>query len=618
LAPKIDVRGAGGYVIGAGSLHANGKIYRYRRGKAPYETAIAPLPAWVIHALTKNHSQSESRLQAAAEPDGHGLALAITPEYAAAALEREIEAVERAIEGTRNDVLNRASFSLGQLVAAGALEQAEVEAKLAAAALACGLLEAEYSKTIASGIASGLKRPRNGPSAADRQLDPITAECSRFGETDTDNALRLQARFGHGLRYVGEHGKFYWYDGKRWRADLGRQSRRCMQETARFIDKEARFLLGTEAQDARIAWAKTSLGGSAIDRALEQVKPYLDTRADQFDANGWLLNVENGTLDLRTSELHPHAAADLITRITPVSFDPNAECPRFRRFLRKVMRGSKSLVRFLRQFIGYTLTGDIREQVFVYLKGGGSNGKSTLVVILQALLGDYAVAMPTETLLAKRNPTIPNDIARLKGARMACAVEANAGRQLDEALVKSVTGGDPVTGRFLYGEYFSFVPEFKLYFVANDDPRVRSTDEAIWRRILVVPFDYKVPEAEKDKMLTAKLKEELPVILAWAVNGCQEWRAGGLVVPEKVRSATKRYRTAVDHVGRFLGELVTFEVSASVPTSDLHKAYANWCAFENEKPLDDKKLAQHLEEAGLTKARTAKTRVWKGARLTRR
>jgi putative DNA primase/helicase len=362
---------------------------------------------------------------------------------------------------------------------------------------------------------------------------------------------------------VPERKEWFAFNGQVWREDTPKQRLIWAQEGARLIAFEAEVLKDLERRQSRQRWGEQSLGAAAIRRALDMAQPHAVRSISEFDNNPWLLNVPNGTFDLRTGQLLRHNPADYLTQLAGTDYHADAKCPRFKQFLTEIFAGDKELIGFVRRFAGYTLTGDTSEQCFLFCQGAGRNGKSTLISILQEMLGDYARSTPTQTLVAKfTTSAISNDLARLRGARMVSAIEANPNRQLDEALVKQITGGDRLAARFLYAEFFEFTPAFKLWFAANHPPRLRSTDDALWRRIYVLPFDVEIPKERIDSNLQAELRSELPGILAWAVRGCQRWRKIGLKPPQRVIDATRRYRKEVDHVKRFLQECTNSNDSA--------------------------------------------------------
>jgi putative DNA primase/helicase len=309
----------------------------------------------------------------------------------------------------------------------------------------------------------------------------------------------------------------------------------------------------------------------------------------------------------------------LLTKLTPVAADPSAKCPAFKTFLKRVTNGDRELMRYLRACVGYSLTGITTEQVFFFCYGkSGSNGKSTLVNLIRDMLGDYGCHTPTETLLTKQfDNAIPADLARLVGVRMVTAIEANFNRHLDEAKLKAMTGGEPITARFMRHDFFEFDPEFKLWLVANDMPRVRGTDTAFWRRVRVIPFEVQIAPKEVDRKLLEKLREEFPGILAWAVRGCRQWqREGRLVEPTAVRKASGRWLRAADHVKRFVEENLALEPGNLLGSSILFSNYKTWCSQNGETPLNNKELNAKLRDAhNFTHRRTKRGSEWDGIKI---
>jgi putative DNA primase/helicase len=273
---------------------------------------------------------------------------------------------------------------------------------------------------------------------------------------------------------------------------------------------------------------------------------------------------------------------------------------------------------FIQKVAGYSLTGAISEQAFFFVYGrSGNNGKSTLVNLIREMLGDYGLHTQTETLLVKQyDNNIPADLARLGGARMVTAIEANANRHLDEAKIKGMTGGEPITARFMRQNFFQFKPEFKLWLVANDRPRVRGTDEAFWRRVRVIPLTIKIPEAERDGDLPTKLKAEWPGILAWAVRGCLRWQREGLVQPDVVRSATKGWHQEMDHLKRFVTEQLDIAPGLKIAASQLFDRYEKWCGQHGEHSLTVQDFKAKLQESlDVTHTRTKGRSWWRGIKF---
>jgi putative DNA primase/helicase len=314
-------------------------------------------------------------------------------------------------------------------------------------------------------------------------------------------------------------------------------------------------------------------------------------------------DVQNGTLDLRTGQMRQHDRADLLTKEAPVIYDPSATCPTWEAFLTRVMGGDAELIGFLQRAIGYSLTGDTREQVIFLLYGTGANGKSTFLETIRTLLGDdYARQVRTETLTDSNRGTGPTeDLARLKGARFVSARETEEGKRLAEALIKELSGGDTLTARFLYSESFEYRPAFKLFLGANHKPVIRGTDYAIWRRIRLVPFAVTIPPEEQDQNLGAKLAAELPGILTWAVRGCLSWQKNGLGTPAAVTAATAAYRMESDVLSAFLAECCVTNPKGEVQAGPLYTAYKSWCEDNGEKWMTGQMFGRRLTDRGFDK-----------------
>ncbi len=467
------------------------------------------------------------------------------------------------------------------------------------------------------------------PDAVGREVEVAHKLAAEIGEapptlvlgypaTDTGNAERFAQHHGRDVRFCAALGGWHFWDGTRWRLDKTGDVKRMGKATVRRIGAEA---AATEDDDKRkelLAWARKSESKArrADMLSLAESEPGMAVEAAAFDAYLWLLNCKNGTLDLRTGALRPHRRADLLTKRAPIAYDPLAKCPVWLAFLGAVMADRPALVEFLQRAIGYALTGDTREQVFFILHGGGANGKSTLLNILALLMGDYAQQTDTDALMAKSGGGINNDLARLRGARLVSAVETEAGKRLAEVKIKQLTGGDTVTARFLFQEFFEFKPLFKLFLATNHKPEIRGTDNAIWRRVRLVPFDVTFTPEQQDKALADKLRAELPGILAWAVQGCLKWQRTGLGEPDEVKAATRAYREEQDLVALFLSDCCIIEQHAQVTAKELNAAYQDWCKDSGEKPITAIELGKRLTERGLrAKKGTGGVRKWLGLGL---
>ncbi len=278
----------------------------------------------------------------------------------------------------------------------------------------------------------------------------------------------------------------------------------------------------------------------------------------------------------------------------------------------EIFGGDESLVEFMHRALGYALTGDISEQAMFILYGFGANGKSTMLNTVATLLGDLAKHSNVETFTEHKASRIPEDRARLRGARFVTTSETGRGQQLDESFVKDATGGEPITARFLHQNTFEFRPAFKLFMACNHKPGISGTDHGIWRRIRLVPFDQKFdPRQEPDLEFT--LKNELAGILAWAVEGCRRWQDQGLGMPAAVKAATESYRSESDLLGTFLEECCKIDPILSASASDLYSAYRQWCDAGGYRAMNQRNFGMGLKERGLERARGSGGRsCWRG------
>jgi putative DNA primase/helicase len=332
---------------------------------------------------------------------------------------------------------------------------------------------------------------------------------------------------------------------------------------------------------------------------------------ENFDSDPWLLNCQNGALDLRNGELRPHDRNDHLTTCLPVAYNPAAKCPRWTRFMDEIFGGDESLVEFMHRALGYALTGDISEQAMFILYGFGANGKSTMLNTVATLLGDLAKHSNVETFTEHKASRIPEDRARLRGARFVTTSETGRGHQLDESFVKDATGGEPITARFLHQNTFEFRPAFKLFMACNHKPGISGTDHGIWRRIRLVPFDQKFdPRQEPDLEFT--LKNELAGILAWAVEGCRKWQDKGLGMPDAVKVATESYRSESDLLGTFLNECCKTDPILTTSASDLYNAYREWCDNGGYRPMNQRNFGLGLKERGFENYTSSGRKKWRG------
>ena len=437
--------------------------------------------------------------------------------------------------------------------------------------------------------------------------------------TDWGNAERFVRDHGDVLRYVHGLGCWLVWTGTHWQKDeTGEILRRAHRTAAGMLGDAAKI----EEDERRKALAKHALRSEAESKlnamvSVASVQSRVAITQAALDRDPWLLTVQNGTIDLRIPELREHRPEDLITHCLSVPYDIGAQAPRWLAFLDRIFQGDTDLLMFVQKAAGYSLTGCTTEQVLFLLVGPGANGKSTFLEALRALLGDFAPVASFETFLVKKSATIPNDLARLHGARLVSAIEAEGGRRLAEATIKQLTGSDTVTARFLQHEFFDFKPEFKLWLAANHRPTIRGTDAAIWRRVRLVPFNVTIPEGERDPNLGDTLRGELPGILTWAVEGCYLWRTDGLGQAARVKAATAEYRLDMDKLGGFIEECCEIGSDLWVTAADLYRQYVKWSERTGERPITQTALGLLLKERteGFTPERDRAGRFWRGIAL---
>jgi putative DNA primase/helicase len=431
--------------------------------------------------------------------------------------------------------------------------------------------------------------------------------------TDVGNARRLVAGHGDQMRWVSAWSTWLVYDGRRWRRD----SKGTVVEFA----KATAAALWTEAMDTPASsderklatkWALQSEGAQRVKAMVEMARTASGVPVDpeELDADPWLLNVANGTVDLRTGRHRPHDPADLITKVAPVVDDFQAKAPQWLAFLGQVLPDA-DVRDFVQRWAGYCLTGDVSEQKIVFAFGVGANGKTTLQNALARVMGDYARQAAPDLLMRRHQEPHPTGLADLHGARLVLATETTQGRHLDEALVKRLTGGDRMKARRMHGDFFEFAPSHKLVVSTNHRPAVEGTDHGIWRRIRLVPFEVVIPDDAQDRHLDEKLAAEAPGILRWAIDGCLAWQRDGLTEPNAVVAATADYRADMDTLGEFISDVCLLAPGISARAAALYSAYGTWAEAMGERPLSQRKFGLSLRERGLAK-RTSNGVWWDG------
>jgi len=595
LGPHIDVKADGGQVVFAGSVHPEtGVVYAWAEGHSPADIQLAELPAHILELLHKPEPPKPSGPPPAVKPGRTR-----EERYAAQALRLELNNIHSAVEGARNDMLNKAAFNLGTLIGGGCLDRSEAEESLRQAAMTVGLGQTEALATIRSGIESGIKQPRQPGTQMDVHAasaqspgkpDPVPRlPAGRFALDLYGNANRFVYLFGQDVHWCDQHGKWYVWNGKCWKADATREIYVMAERTIVALVQECRDL----EEDAATKWAsKCSRDAKPAREMLEVVKHRRAVPVEAMDQHPWLLGADNGVIDLRTGKLLPHDRKYLITSLSPARYEPDAQCPRWMKFLGEIMAGNEAMIEALQRLAGYFLTGDISVQILPILFGPGANGKNVFLDTLVGIMGPYAEEAPDGLITVRQGDEHPTEIADLHGKRLVVASETEEGRKMRIGLVKKITGNRYLKGRFMRCDYFQFERTHKTVLVTNNRPIVTEPSNAIWRRLRLIPFTVTIPEAKQDKHLTDKLVGEWPGILAWAVRGCLDWqkRQCDLAFPEAVQRATEDYRADSDHVGDFIAECCVDwrehpEQGMRTPKERVYLAYCAWCKSVGEDVL---------------------------------
>lgn len=442
---------------------------------------------------------------------------------------------------------------------------------------------------------------------------------------DDGNAKRLARSYSKELRYATDRQCWYYFDKRRWVRDPeARRAKRAAVASATSLEEECsgkviwpQLWPKMVEKVRKHAIASRNLGRVKAAVELASTLPSLAITTEKFDRDPFLLNITNGSLDLKTGELRPHDRNDFCTKIVEITFDPAAQCPEFLKFLNTIMAGDQELIAFLQRAIGYTMTGDASEHSLFILYGSGRNGKTTLLNVIDLLLGDYGRNTQIETFLSRREGSLAprEDLARLEGARYVRSTEVNDNRKLDEGMVKLATGDDPISARALYQEGIQFKPQMKVWWGVNHKPLITGQDFAMWRRVKLIPFTVTIPDGEVDGALPARLRAELPGILNWALEGCLEWQRVGLSEPDSITIATAEYQNDMDTVKQWLDECAVIADGQRVKSSEAYFEYTHWSKENGMMPMSARSLKQRLLDKGFKHMHTKAGNVYTGFAL---
>lgn len=426
---------------------------------------------------------------------------------------------------------------------------------------------------------------------------------------DTANASFFLRLFGDQVCYVKGLGWLTW-DGNRWLKDSEHLVMQLAKDAGRLIRNEALALSKFMNVTKFMNHANKSSNAHSLKSMLKLSAPEVTLTINDFDQEKFIINCQNGILNLETGVLLKHTPQVRVTKMTGVIFNPNAKCPNFLKFLDRIMPDNK-LQNYLQRATGYSLTAETNEQVFFFLHGSGANGKSTFLRVLLEIFGDYGDQASINFLSEPGR----FEIAGLAGLRFCSTIEVTEGKPFAEEFVKQMTGNDRLTGEYKFKDKFSFEPTHKIWLAANHRPLIKGTDNAIWRRVKVIPFSETIPEEEQDKKLLDLLLSELPGIFNWAVQGCLDWQEYGLNEPVTVKLATTSYREDSDLIAQFLQTCCYENEDHEEGATDLYKSFLNWCETCGEHPLSQSQFGIKLEEKGFTRKHTHDGNIYLGISL---
>ena len=440
-----------------------------------------------------------------------------------------------------------------------------------------------------------------------------------FRPTDLWNSESFCKKWEGQLLYCKKWNSWLIYREGKWQEDDRNETQELAKRVIMNYYRQASEIIDDKARKTLVDYARKSESQRAIRAMTELATSGMAAVPDDFDQDLYILNLKNGTMDLKTLEFGEHLATDMLTKIAGVSYEPGADCPKWLAFQDKIFEGKGDLIDYIQTILGYSLTGNTGEQCWFILYGIGANGKSTFINIAQEILGDYGINTPFDTFLSRgKGDKIPNDLARMKGARFVSAIEAGENRKFNEPLLKSIVGSDPITARFLRQEYFDFHPECKIWLASNHKPLVKEFSSGFWRKIRLIPFKVVIPEEERILQYDKILLKEKEGIFNWILEGYKKWKEEKLKTPSEIEEATAQYRDQMDVLVEFIDECCIENHQAQTTIKELYKCYNDWCNANNEKPIVKAVFGRRLEERGYKAVRFGspiQQRGWQGIDL---
>ena len=417
---------------------------------------------------------------------------------------------------------------------------------------------------------------------------------------DLYNAEIFSDMFRDQIKWCKPIGGWMIFDGKKWKADRNDYIKKYSILTYKKLIEDLKEFHGTPVQQQAFAnHIKHTGHSSRLDAMLTCSKAELSEDPFNFDTHRHLFNCNNGTLDLKNAIFKPDNIifnpAHLLTKITKVDFDSKAKCPLWMKFLHDIFLGKSDLIDFVQRAVGYSMCDSVREQCMFILHGDGRNGKSIFLETLRSIFGEYSFNLPDNTLVKNKvSSGVPNDVAAMKGTRFVTAAETEQNVCLNESLVKRLTGSDQVTARRLYQDFFEFQSTSKIFLSTNHRPNIRGTDNGIWRRIKMIPFDFTVTDTGDDKMLKSKLRNEFSGILTWAFRGYRKWLAEGLNTPDIVKQRTDEYRNEEDDIGRFIQDCCVVDPGSKLIVDEFKERFLNHVRYHKSQKV----ISQYMRRRG--------------------
>lgn len=450
------------------------------------------------------------------------------------------------------------------------------------------------------------------------ESDECQVDLTQFDCNDYGNAERVHAYAGSNFHHIIQSGSWIVWDGSRWVSDANGGMTRLFVSVMKLTGKQAHEISDHVRAEVIVKHAFKSRNAAKVQAGIQMLKSILgvSVSVNELDADPCLIGTAEGVIDLREGKPTTPYRSSLITKCIGTRYDGSATCPTWEKFLHTVTAGDSEMIRYLQLAVGYTLTGSNAEQCLFFLHGSGQNGKGVYSETLKRLFGDYGQVAPESMFVKDRNQSATNDIARLAGCRLAVASELGEGTAFAESRLKSLTGNDTITARFLHKEFFDFAPTHHYWISGNHKPTIQGSDHGIWRRIRLIPFTVRISDAEKDPNLIEKLAEEMPGILNWALAGSLRWQDEGLKTPRCVTRATDDYRCEEDMIGQFLEECTSAEPSGRVIIRELYEAFHRWSLKGGTKsPIRAKDFGKRLDERGIERLASNGGRYWIGLSL---